>query len=401
MKTALRLVHTSDWHCEEKAAFSRLDDLQRVIETGLVPIAREFQPDVILNTGDLFDKRPTANEYIAARDLLRQCREIAPQILIQGNHDIYNSVELYSTDGPERNPIMVAQRPQVFGLFGTADIICLPWFSKSHLVAHLPPNLPAEETSLRVLEVARNLLTVQRGLASESRKAGRIPVLAAHLMVSGSQVSSGQTLQGVTIGLNPFDLNEIGCGYAALGHVHKRQEWFDGSVSYSGSPVRQDFAEDEPKGVNLITIEMNESGFTTRNEFVELPARRLEKFEADFTGGKYPTDPEQWVLGQGWFMRDAWVRFRYRIDKKDEHRVDNASLKRLFLGLGAYEVQIEAIKEEQMKIRCEEIVAAETDWEKVQAFWKSKGFDLSVEQLQRLELEFAALEDEEAASAAA
>lgn len=400
MKTALRAIHTGDWHVEEKAEFSRLDDLRRVIETGLVPFARDFRPDVIINAGDLFDKRPTANEYIAARDLLRRCREVAPQIIVQGNHDIYNAVELYSTAGPDRNPIMVAQRPQVFAL-RTADVICLPWFSKSHLVARLPPNLSAEETSLRVLDVARNLLTVQRAYSAESRAKGRIPVLASHILVAGSELSSGQTLQGVTVGLNPYDLNEVGAAYVALGHVHKWQEWFDGRISYAGSPVRQDFGEPEIKGFNAVEIEMDGERITVRTEFIELPARRIERLEADFTNRQCPVDIEQWIKSQSWNVRDAWVRFRYRIDKKDEHRVDNFALKRLLLGAGAYEVQIEPVKEENMKIRCEEIVTLETDWQKVQTFWKSKGFDLSLEQLQRLEIEFATLEEEDAVSTAA
>jgi exonuclease SbcD len=400
MKTVLRVIHTGDWHVEEKAEFSRLDDLSRVIETGLVPFARDFKPDVIINTGDLFDKRPTANEYVAARDLLRRCREVAPQIVIQGNHDVYNAVELYSTAGPDRNPIMVAQRPHIFAL-GNADIICLPWFSKSHLVAQLPPNLSAEETSVRVLDVARNLLTVQRAYAAESRARGRIPVLATHILVSGSQVSSGQTLQGITVGLNPYDLNEVGAAYVALGHIHKRQEWFEGRISYSGSPVRQDFGEPETKGFNAVEIEMYGERVTVRNEFIELPARRIERLEADFTNRQCPIDIEQWIKSQSWDVRDAWVRFRYRIDKKDEHRVDRTAIERLFLGAGAYEVQIEPVKEENVKIRCEEIVTLETDWQKVQAFWKTKGFELSHDQLRRLEIEFAALEEEEAAGLAA
>src|SRR3954471_6688122 len=87
-RTTMKLLHTSDWHLG-RATYqeSRAPDHDAVIAE-IIDIARERRPDVILHTGDLFDQYlPGYVEIERAAVALQQLAEIAPTVVVRGNHD--------------------------------------------------------------------------------------------------------------------------------------------------------------------------------------------------------------------------------------------------------------------------------------------------------------------------
>jgi DNA repair exonuclease SbcCD nuclease subunit len=89
----------------------------------------------------------------------------------------------------------------------------------------------AGETRELTIAAARELLIAIGAEATRLRGLGAVPVLVAHVLVGGSEVSTGQVLLGTTVELAPFDLAETGAAYLALGHVHKAQAWLGGRVA--------------------------------------------------------------------------------------------------------------------------------------------------------------------------
>src|SRR4051812_35990836 len=82
------ILHTSDWHVGRGLYRSqRTEDHVAVLEE-LVELAREARPDVIVHTGDVFDgPRPSTEHMRIGLDALRRLGEIAPTVVLAGNHD--------------------------------------------------------------------------------------------------------------------------------------------------------------------------------------------------------------------------------------------------------------------------------------------------------------------------
>ncbi|KKK80353.1 hypothetical protein LCGC14_2824340, partial [marine sediment metagenome] len=249
-----------------------------------------------------------------------------------------------------------------------------------------------DELTLAVNEQAKRLLVGAQGEVQRIRAAGAIPIGMHHGMVRGAKFSSGGTERGITVEFNSHDLMEVGCAYFALGHVHLAQEWHDGRVAYSGSTERMNFGEPEDKGFRLIEID----GDRFSNTFVSLPARKIVLLESDWTDidpSKIPgchERPEEDIQG-------ALVRYRYRILPKDLHLVDEDNIEKILREYGAHDVKIEAVLQHEVRIRSEEIVSATSTWEKVEAWLKATGKDLTDEDRDRLKASLDSIEPPPAA----
>jgi 3',5'-cyclic AMP phosphodiesterase CpdA len=75
----VRLVHVSDLHFGRPAVHDRLESLREFIS--------RLGPDAVAVSGDL-TQRCTKREFIQARDYLDKIANVAPYIVIPGNHDI-------------------------------------------------------------------------------------------------------------------------------------------------------------------------------------------------------------------------------------------------------------------------------------------------------------------------
>ena len=84
----MRLLHISDWHLGRQTyRNSRANDHDAVIAE-IMGIARDNDLDLILHTGDVFDSmRPPAIEMLRGINALKMLAELAPVVVIAGNHD--------------------------------------------------------------------------------------------------------------------------------------------------------------------------------------------------------------------------------------------------------------------------------------------------------------------------
>lgn len=385
----LKLAHISDTHVCERL---RPQDLERVLGAFLED-ADACNVDLIVHAGDFFDRRSTPEERLILAEFLQGCSHIAPVFGVRGNHDSPKDLDLFNELTAD-NYIRIFDRPTAPAYQWMPHpkfaMIPLPWFDRAHLVSGLEATVDQEHTRLMTNEAAKELLIGLRASAAHARKDGRIPVVVSHAMVAGSEMSTGQVIQGTTVEFTPHDLLEIGAEYVALGHVHKAQAWFGGRVAYSGSPVRHNFGEPEQKGWRLVTFD--DEGKFVSNEFRPLPAREIVLLEADWRGGVLPG--VGFDMGEVGNAKGALVRFRYTINAADLHLADEAIIRKVLEEAGAAEVKIEAVVEHQNRIRSEAIVTAQSTLDKVRAYLESKQETLSPEGMARLERNLETIEKE-------
>jgi exonuclease SbcD len=402
----IRLAHISDTHFAEH---KRPEDLKLVLDAFLEQVEKAGV-DLIVHAGDFFDKRSTPAERLMLAEFLQRASEAAPVFGVKGNHDAAGDLELFNHLDVMEPGVRLVDRPTrpgeawIVDLYNRPEhgrhqfgVMGLPWFDKAHLVATVDPVVDGETTRRATIETAESLLDGLRAEAARVREAGAIPILVSHAMVAGSVTSTGQVIQGITVELSPFALQEVGAEYVALGHVHAHQQWFNGQVAYSGSPMRHNFGEPEPKGWCLVTFD--DYGKFVSNEFRELPARQIVLLNIDwFSEGDGlqqlrtlgPLPQPGWLEG----CQGALVRFRYNIRAQDLHLVQEDKIAAVILEAGAADVKVEAIVKHEARTRSEAIVTARATIEKIQAYLEAKGESLDDVVMGRITEKLAEIERE-------
>lgn len=374
----IRIAHLSDIHVNHRG---RVEDLKLVLDFFLEK-CKQRAVDLIVISGDLYERRSVPEERTFLAEFLQRAAEIAPVAGCRGNHDAPGDLEVMNRL-ETKYPLFIAERPTaapgsawtVAGPRGHHfGVLALPWVDKAHMAAGLDATAEAAAVTQQTIAAVRDLLTCLHAEAQNVRRRGAVPVLVTHVMLGGSVVSSGQILIGQGVELSPSDLMDVGCTYAACGHVHASQEWFGGRVAYAGNPERHDYGEKEAKGFRLVTL--TAAGDFVSNEFVELPARPMVLIEVDWTTAEGVDRSMKLGLDGDPRLRGARVRLRYRIKPQDLALFDEVKTEKILLAAGAHEVKLEAVVEAETRVRSAEIVDIQSLPEKVDAFWRAKGIDV-------------------------
>lgn len=406
----IRIAHLSDSHFDERGRLQDVIDVHRAF----LRQALKAEVDLIVHSGDWFERTSTPAERLAVATFLSEAAHVAPVFGVKGNHDAELDLSVFPMLDVGGDGVRILDRPTVVpgtaGEYVLGDhnpgrpnagaklgLLALPWFDKAHLVSQLDAGVDQEETRQRTITAAEGLLDALRHEAERLKKDCAIPILVAHVLVAGSEVSTGQTLIGATVELAPSDLHAVGAPYVALGHVHKTQSWFEGRVAYAGSPHRCNYGEPEPKGWRLVTLE--DDGAFVSNEFMELPAREIVLIECDWSTDAGAAklravgiDPIAFALEHRAQVRGALVRFRYRVRAEDLHLVNDGAVRMAFTSDGAAEVKLEPIVVSETRARAPEIIETRSTSEKVEAYFRAKSIELGEGQRERIESKLDELE---------
>ncbi|MGC4755647.1 exonuclease SbcCD subunit D [Micromonospora trifolii] len=250
---AMKLLHTSDWHLGRTTGReSRASDHDAVLAE-IVDAARELRPDVICNSGDLFDRsRPGTDDLERAIDVLSELAAIAPTVVVCGNHDkaalfrVFNKLSrvhgLHFIADPTTEPEAVIELPVAAG--GTVRVGAVCYQHPHHLVdGRGNPDTWGSEYSAAVRGLDSTVAAaIQAGLNPQTDFA----VFAAHAYVGGAGWS-GTERRGRHDDIFATDPTGIpGVAYAAYGHIHRPQP-LPGAAGtyghYAGSPLQLDFGE--------------------------------------------------------------------------------------------------------------------------------------------------------------
>jgi exonuclease SbcD len=264
-----RFLHTADWHLGRAFHGEDLLDAQAAFVDHLVALARETAVDGVIVAGDLYDRAlPPVDAVRLADEALWRLSEVAPVVLISGNHDsaarLGFGAELFARAGVHvrTDPARIGDPVELAGTL----LYPLPYLEPD-LVRE---TLGAEERSHAAVTAA----AMARVRADVTARPGDAPVVVvAHAFVSGAAGSDSERDLAVGgaahVPPSVFD----GADYVALGHLHGPQVVGGGLGRYAGSPLAFSFSEaHDRKSVALVSV--SERGAGVETELLPLPVPR-------------------------------------------------------------------------------------------------------------------------------
>ncbi|HIZ55160.1 MAG TPA: exonuclease SbcCD subunit D [Firmicutes bacterium] len=301
----MRIVHTSDWHLGKIVSeYSMLED-QRYILHQLIQFLQDFRADVLLISGDLYDRS------IPGADAVRLADEILSEIashhisvfLIAGNHDSPERLSflsgLLSVEGIyiAGMPEIPVRRVTLEDSFGPVHFFLLPYLEPGDLRPLFPDRVhtydeaigAVAETFLPSLQKDERNILLAHGFFSYVGKDGQ-PVDPA--VFSASETSLGGTDLVNAARFSCFD-------YAAFGHLHAPQQTGFPHMRYSGSLLKYSASEAGQKK-SVTCIELCEKGNCTITQHSLSPLRDLRMIQGNFSdlcryGRESDPHPEDYI----------------------------------------------------------------------------------------------------------
>ncbi len=281
----MRLLHTSDWHLNDRlGGIDRTDHLRQRVEI-VARMCEEKEVDVLVIAGDLFsEKAEVSSRTNQVADSLRHLRQTFARffssggiiLAVTGNHDQDGRVRPHLALA--RAGMDIAEPPKNRGEYfcrGRMYLLDTAFVGRIHdsreqfdvQFALLPfPGLSRVLTGFETATTAAELnRPVGEHVANWIRSLPETPgydinlrtVLVAHLNVTGADVGRGmfRDNEASTVLLDAAAL-PTGFDYIALGHIHKPQRMRDQDhIRYSGSLDRMNHGDDDPtKEIVLVDI---------------------------------------------------------------------------------------------------------------------------------------------------
>jgi exonuclease SbcD len=233
----MRLLHTADWHLGRSFHGASLLDAQAAWADWLVAVASEGAVDAVLVSGDLYDRAlPPVDAVRLADEALARLVEIAPVVVISGNHD--SAARLAFGSGLfERAGLHLRTDVARIGepvLIGDCAIYPIPYLEPD--VAR--PLLEVEGRGhgpvlAAAMDCVRDDIALRAGLRT---------VVMAHAFVAGAAASESERDLSVGGVYSVPPSTFAGVDYVALGHVHSPQP-MGSNGRYAGSPLAFSFSE--------------------------------------------------------------------------------------------------------------------------------------------------------------
>lgn len=260
------MIHTSDWHLGRAFHQVGLQRAQSAFLDHLVEVVRSESVDAVLVSGDVYDRALPAPDTVAMlSDAVERIIDAgATVVLSSGNHD--SAIRLgFASRLLERSGLHIRTSIDDIGrpvVIGDVAIHPLPYLEPSLAAGPLGAT---ERTHAGALRAAMG-----RVRASIDAGAERRSVVMAHAFVTGGATSDSE--RDISVGGVAAVPPEVfaGVDYAALGHLHGRQQVSE-SVRYSGSPVAMSFSEaNHTKGSWLVDL----AGDEPAAQFIAAPVGR-------------------------------------------------------------------------------------------------------------------------------
>jgi DNA repair protein SbcD/Mre11 len=267
----MRVLHTSDWHVGKRLGrYDRSDEFREVIAE-VAAIADAEEVDLVLHSGDLFDRPlpPIDAIEIAFSGLSALTASgTRPVVVIAGNHD---SPGLFEALAPYLHPANIylvgdIKRPDEGGVLdlttgvGRAVISCFPFLREGRAFNVWSP---VEEHYQRYADRLRLISEAYSAHAAMIAGTDAVTFLVAHFLVGGARVHG----HGAPRGERELHMGEaytatpdavpVGPQYVALGHIHAPQPVPGARVpaEYAGSLIELDFGESgEEKRVVIVDV---------------------------------------------------------------------------------------------------------------------------------------------------
>jgi len=267
MSSALKLLHTSDWHLGKRLfKLERLPEQERFLDH-LLTVVKHEQVDHLFVAGDLFDvPQPPHRALRLFYDFIATFTATtrAQLWLIGGNHDsstlldapqgLIDGDRVHLFGGPRATPQEQWVKLPFPDQKTHLDLCVLPYFR--------PHELAAWKGELAVTAEGWVEKLIERFLKTPPPTAGVGRILLGHHLFGAFEAAGSEQALSLS-GMDSLPLSWCEqFDYLALGHIHKpqtlkKQKPF---ARYCGSPLALRFSETAPKGMELLT--WKSEGFT-------------------------------------------------------------------------------------------------------------------------------------------
>lgn len=254
----MRVLHTSDWHLGKRLERHDRVEEHRAVVDAVVGVAEAEDADLVLHSGDLFDRPapPVEALRLGLEGLVRLTSAgERPVVAVAGNHD---SPELFETLAPFLAPFGVhlvgrIKAPGEGGILsldtraGRAHVACFPFLRAAQTVDFMAR---ADEWYGKYADRVRKITESYATALAEVAEADEATFLLGHFMVGGVKIHTGAPrgerdlhigeAYAATDGAVPTSVD-----YVALGHIHAPQPVPGARVpaQYAGSLLQLDFGE--------------------------------------------------------------------------------------------------------------------------------------------------------------
>ncbi|QEK11429.1 exonuclease SbcCD subunit D [Crassaminicella thermophila] len=255
----MRILHTSDWHLGRIFHGVHLTNDQAYLLDKFIELVKDIKPDVILVSGDIFDRSVPPTEAINLLDdvvskiLIDYC---VPIIMIAGNHDSPDRLGFGSRILKGRGlnisgKLITDIKPVViYDDYGPVNFYTIPYVE----VATVRETFDDKGINVHDEAMFKVINHIRGSMNTDSRN-----VLIAHAFVAGGEESESErplSVGGSSV-VNASYFKSF--DYVALGHLHRAQRVGAENIRYSGSLMKYSFSEvNHKKGICF--IEMDEKG---------------------------------------------------------------------------------------------------------------------------------------------
>ncbi|MBB6217674.1 exonuclease SbcD [Anaerosolibacter carboniphilus] len=268
----MRMIHTSDWHLGRLFHGIHMTEDQAYVLDQFTDLVRDIRPDVIMVSGDIFDRAVPPTEAVNLLDDVISKILIdyqVPIIMIAGNHDSPDrlgfgyrlmqgkGLHMIGKLNMEVEPVVIHDQ------HGPVFFHALPYVEP----AVVRDKLKDDQIHVHDDSMGKLLQHLKNTINTQQRN-----VLLAHAFVAGGEESESE--RPLSVGgsgaVNASYFKDF--DYVALGHLHRPQKVGNENVRYSGSLMKYSFSEAEHRK-QVAVIEMDATG-KINLEPVELRPRR-------------------------------------------------------------------------------------------------------------------------------
>lgn len=252
----MRILHTSDWHLGRIFNNIHLTDDQSYVLVQIKQIIRDYNVDVVVVAGDIYDRAVPPPEAVTLLDntlngFLIDCKKSV--IIISGNHDSPDRLSfgsrLFAHHGLHLfgNFQYPVPRITLHDTHGNVHFYAVP-FSEPSIVRERSGKEAIREHNDAMMTIAESITET---IIDNERN-----IFCGHAFVQGGIIQESERPISVG-GSGSVDINNFSkFNCTLLGHLHKAQ-WFSAfPVHYSGSILPYSFSEiDHQKSVTIIDLD--------------------------------------------------------------------------------------------------------------------------------------------------
>lgn len=351
----------------------RLAECRRVVHW-LIDDAAARGVRLFLVPGDLVHARSDPAERVELRAIVRHLTNVAPAIVISGNHDVPHDLAILDAFAG-RHPLIVHEQPAIVHAVDTT-VACLPDPRRADLVTAITARGETVTSESIAAEARRRIAAIAAELAE--RQGPR--VLIAHAMMADAVMCNDQPPpRGGELLFTNADFAVVPADLFLFGHVHRAQRWRIGSkpAAYPGAPYSTTYGELGRK--SYLVADWHDDHYELTE--VPTPATRLvllvagfrpEDGELDLRFGREHRTEVTPVLSDC-DGADVRLRVEHAPEAKPAAMRAAEALRERILAAGAVACKPESDPRRTQRERAPSYAAARTTRDKVVAWWDATG----------------------------